>query len=121
MIRLKSNKIGVEGILKRANFLQMRRKRETAFDIDNIVIPYSMAASVRVEKIKYKEILTPTWRVIDDESLVSFGAIMVEHKTKYRIVNFSAKWARNQDHSCLISKALRSFACLALLWFSSTN
>jgi hypothetical protein len=46
---------------------QLRRKRETAFDIDNIVIPYSMAASVRVEKLKYKEILTPTWRVIDED------------------------------------------------------
>ncbi len=43
----------------------IRRKRETAYDINNIVIPYSMAASTRVEKIKYKEILTPTWREID--------------------------------------------------------
>ena len=40
----------------------IRRKRETAFDIDNIVIPYSIAAATRVERIKYKEILTPTWR-----------------------------------------------------------
>lgn len=46
---------------------QIRRKRETAFDIDNIVIPYSIAASTRVEKLKYKEILTPTWRLIDED------------------------------------------------------
>ncbi len=45
---------------------QIRKKRETAFDIDNIVIPYSIAASTRVEKLKYKEILTPTWRLIED-------------------------------------------------------
>ena len=48
----------------------IRRKRETAFDIDNIVIPYSIAAATRVERIKYKEILTPTWRTTveaDDE------------------------------------------------------
>ena len=45
---------------------QIRKKRETAFDIDNIVIPYSIAASTRVEKLKYKEILTPTWRVVDE-------------------------------------------------------
>ena len=65
---------------------QIRRKRETAFDIDNIVIPYryevlnliwvlakiktfyffSIAASTRVEKLKYKEILTPTWRKISE-------------------------------------------------------
>lgn len=45
---------------------QIRKKRETAFDIDNIVIPYSIAASTRVEKLKYKEILTPTWRLIEE-------------------------------------------------------
>ena len=50
---------------------QIRRKRETAFDIDNIVIPYSMAASVRVEKLKYKEILTPTWRLLEEEQQVN--------------------------------------------------
>ena len=49
---------------------QIRRKRETAFDIDNIVIPYSMAASVRVEKLKYKEILTPTWRLLEEDQQV---------------------------------------------------
>ena len=47
---------------------QIRKKRETAFDIDNIVIPYSIAASTRVEKLKYKEILTPTWRMIEHEN-----------------------------------------------------
>ncbi len=36
-----------------------RRRGESAFDINNIVIPYSMAASTRVEKLKYKEIVTP--------------------------------------------------------------
>lgn len=35
-----------------------------AYDIDNIVIPYSMAASTRVEKLEYKEIPTPKWRVV---------------------------------------------------------
>lgn len=38
-----------------------RRRGENAFDIDNIVIPYSMAAATRVEKLQYKEILTPKW------------------------------------------------------------
>lgn len=37
----------------------VRRKRESSYDIDNIVIPYSMAALTRVEKLEYKEILTP--------------------------------------------------------------
>lgn len=30
-----------------------------SYDIDNIVIPYSVAAATRVEKLQYKEILTP--------------------------------------------------------------
>ena len=44
---------------------QIRRKRETSFDIDNIVIPYSTMASARVEKLKYKEIQTPYWREVE--------------------------------------------------------
>ena len=38
-----------------------RRLRQNSYDIDNIVIPYSIAASTRLEKLKYKEILTPKW------------------------------------------------------------
>lgn len=44
-----------------------RRKRENSYDIDNIVIPYSIASSTRVEKLQYKEILTPKWRVVDPD------------------------------------------------------
>ncbi|XP_002735250.2 KAT8 regulatory NSL complex subunit 1-like [Saccoglossus kowalevskii] len=44
-----------------------KRRGESAFDINNIVIPYSMASSTRVEKLKYKEILTPKWRIIDGD------------------------------------------------------
>lgn len=36
-----------------------KKGRIDSYDIDNIVIPYSVAASTRVEKLKYKEILTP--------------------------------------------------------------
>lgn len=36
-----------------------RRNRTNSYDIDNIVIPYSVAAATRVEKLQYKEILTP--------------------------------------------------------------
>lgn len=45
-----------------------RKKRvltAPAFDIDNIVIPYSVAASTRPEKLEYKEIMTPSWRVVE--------------------------------------------------------
>lgn len=36
-----------------------RSSRFQSYDIDNIVIPYSVAAATRVEKLQYKEILTP--------------------------------------------------------------
>lgn len=34
-------------------------RRPTAYDIDDIVIPYHIAAATRVEKLQYKEIDTP--------------------------------------------------------------
>ncbi|XP_069585334.1 KAT8 regulatory NSL complex subunit 1-like [Ranitomeya imitator] len=49
-----------------SNSAALKRKRfENSYDIDNIVIPMSMAAAARVEKIQYKEILTPSWRELD--------------------------------------------------------
>ncbi|KAM0736530.1 KAT8 regulatory NSL complex subunit 1 [Formica fusca] len=44
------------------------RLRQNSYDIDNIVIPYSVAASTRPEKLQYKEILTPKWRLCDEPS-----------------------------------------------------
>ncbi|KAK2166094.1 hypothetical protein LSH36_42g08002 [Paralvinella palmiformis] len=47
----------------------MRRKRgESAYDINNIVIPYSIAAATRVERLQYKEILTPKWREVNSSA-----------------------------------------------------
>ncbi|XP_018341579.1 PREDICTED: uncharacterized protein LOC108748081 [Trachymyrmex septentrionalis] len=42
------------------------RLRQNSYDIDNIVIPYSVAASTRPEKLQYKEILTPKWRLCEE-------------------------------------------------------
>ncbi|XP_078662344.1 KAT8 regulatory NSL complex subunit 1-like isoform X2 [Branchiostoma floridae x Branchiostoma belcheri] len=44
--------------------LNKKRQGHSAFDINNIVIPYSMASTTRVERLKYKEILTPKWRKV---------------------------------------------------------
>lgn len=46
--------------------MMRRRRGESAFDINNIVIPYSMAAATRVERLQYKEIITPKWRHVED-------------------------------------------------------
>lgn len=37
-----------------------------SYDINNIVIPYNMVSVTRVERIEYKEIVTPKWREIGD-------------------------------------------------------
>lgn len=53
-----------------SNTAPRRRRSELqhAFDINNIVIPYSIASTTRVEKLQYKEILTPKWREVDFDS-----------------------------------------------------
>jgi len=51
-------------------FPAIKQKKKTSsgdYDINNIVIPYSMAAATRVERIQYKEIPTPGWRNIWSE------------------------------------------------------
>ncbi|XP_062872188.1 KAT8 regulatory NSL complex subunit 1 [Trichomycterus rosablanca] len=44
---------------------QRKRRGDSPFDINNIVIPMSVAATTRVEKLQYKEILTPSWREVN--------------------------------------------------------
>ena len=56
-LNIKAVRDGVERIRDK-----MVKKRKSSYDIDHIVIPMSMAATTRVERIKYKEILTPSWR-----------------------------------------------------------
>ena len=56
---------GVERIRDKG---ELKKKRKSSYDIDHIVIPMSMAATTRVEKIKYKEILVPSWREVNKEA-----------------------------------------------------
>ncbi|XP_067459400.1 KAT8 regulatory NSL complex subunit 1-like protein isoform X1 [Thunnus thynnus] len=44
-----------------------KRQGESVYNINNIVIPMSTA---KVEKLQYKDILTPSWRVVDTQSLI---------------------------------------------------
>ncbi|XP_023318944.1 KAT8 regulatory NSL complex subunit 1 isoform X2 [Trichogramma pretiosum] len=57
--------------------------RQNSFDIDNIVIPYSVAAATRLEKLPYKEILIPRWRRCDtEESDVKNGTVQKSNVDK---------------------------------------
>ncbi|KAM7174431.1 KAT8 regulatory NSL complex subunit 1 isoform 2-T2 [Macrochelys suwanniensis] len=79
-----------------------KRKVECSYDINNIVIPMSMAAATRVEKLQYKEILTPSWRVVepkdvepldhmDSELEDTSDEIYLNHHTKYEELE-RARW-----------------------------
>nr|XP_009925774.1 PREDICTED: KAT8 regulatory NSL complex subunit 1-like protein isoform X2 [Haliaeetus albicilla] len=49
------------------------RKAVCSYDIDNIVIPMSMVAATRVEKPQYKEIVVPSWRIVELKELEPFN------------------------------------------------
>lgn len=76
----------------------LRRKRENSYDIDNIVIPHSLASSARVEKLVYKEILTPKWRVVDPEPLdpKTVGARRSSHESDAEDVSDEAVMQRHE-------------------------
>uniref|UniRef100_A0A3Q1G1M3 KAT8 regulatory NSL complex subunit 1-like protein n=1 Tax=Acanthochromis polyacanthus TaxID=80966 RepID=A0A3Q1G1M3_9TELE len=48
-----------------------KRQGESVYNINNIVIPMSLT---KVEKLQYKDILTPSWRVVDTQSLIEMEA-----------------------------------------------
>ncbi|XP_020864432.1 KAT8 regulatory NSL complex subunit 1-like protein isoform X1 [Phascolarctos cinereus] len=54
------------------NSTRRRLRSESSYDIDNIVIPMSLAAPAKLEKLQYKEILTPSWRIVDLQPLEEF-------------------------------------------------
>ncbi|XP_039282706.1 LOW QUALITY PROTEIN: KAT8 regulatory NSL complex subunit 1 [Nilaparvata lugens] len=56
-----------------------RRKRENSYDIDNIVIPYSVASATRLEKLQYKEILTPITSHDSDTEDISEETMIERH------------------------------------------
>ena len=65
---------------------QNRKKRSSEFDINSFVIPYSIASSVRPEKLEYKEIPTPEWRecpIFSMNQLNGFGAHIEVCKSCY--------------------------------------
>lgn len=46
-----------------------KRRGESAYDINNIVIPHNMASLTRVEKLEYKEIPIPSWRDLTQDTV----------------------------------------------------
>uniref|UniRef100_A0A6B2EBD4 Putative kat8 regulatory nsl complex subunit 1 n=1 Tax=Phlebotomus kandelakii TaxID=1109342 RepID=A0A6B2EBD4_9DIPT len=67
---------------ERSGYSDLRRNRNS-YDIDNIVIPYSVAAATRVEILPYKEIPTPKWKVVSDKDFI----VEVENESSQVDVN----------------------------------
>ena len=87
-LNIKAVRDGVERIRDK-----MVKKRKSSYDIDHIVIPMSMAATTRVERIKYKEILTPSWRE------TSFFKTVTEQKSEPEVKKEPVKEETEEDKS----------------------
>lgn len=72
-----------------------------SYDIDNIVIPYSMAASTRLEKLEYKEIITPRWREVDKNhnSTPGFRVHTVDPAQEEPMTSDSKEGSEEEDFS----------------------
>lgn len=55
---------------RNSQFPLRRRNYESVFSTDDIVIPMSLFTSVKVERLQYKNILTPSWRKVDISPLL---------------------------------------------------
>ncbi|KAG7234062.1 hypothetical protein INR49_005956, partial [Caranx melampygus] len=63
-----------------------KRQGESVYNINNIVIPLSLA---KVEKLQYKDILTPRWRVVSTQSLMDSEAEKEEDKAEGQVEDLS--------------------------------
>ncbi|XP_053308983.1 KAT8 regulatory NSL complex subunit 1 [Spea bombifrons] len=89
---------GSAGFHSQASLATARRRRtESSYDINNIVIPMSVAATTRVEKLQYKEILTPSWRVVHITPLTPNADKDVEELEDLSDAAFSALHAKCED------------------------
>ncbi|XP_071154052.1 KAT8 regulatory NSL complex subunit 1-like isoform X1 [Mytilus edulis] len=79
-----------------------KKKLENAYDINNIVIPYSMAASTRVEKLQYKEIVTPKWRKLEPEEICDRVP-----NCDYQSEDTSDESFLSRHHTCEVSERKR--------------
>ena len=90
-----------------SSMTQMNRRRRSeqhAFDINNIVIPYSIAATTRVERLQYKEIVTPKWRLIEEYAIpppenVKLEKLNVQENENKNVNNGQAKNPIDEDVS----------------------
>ncbi|KAK1789152.1 hypothetical protein P4O66_015096, partial [Electrophorus voltai] len=77
--------------LQRGSQFPVRRKNgENVYSINNIIIPASLTACSKVDKLQYKDILTPSWRLVDIVPLVQKEEEEEEDLEKARMLGVSS-------------------------------
>ncbi|XP_016052226.1 PREDICTED: KAT8 regulatory NSL complex subunit 1-like protein isoform X1 [Miniopterus natalensis] len=80
------------------NTARRRLRSESSYDIDNIVIPMSLVAPAKLEKLQYKEILTPSWRMVVLQPLDEHNA----DEEEVSCLSVTGQWHFIYHEVCLI-------------------
>ncbi|KAL7865274.1 hypothetical protein SRHO_G00105210 [Serrasalmus rhombeus] len=83
---------------RNSQFPVRRRNGESVYSINNIVIPMALAASAKVEKPHYKDILTPSWRIVDIVRLVKKEEIEEESADEVELLSDEMFSQRHQSY-----------------------
>ncbi|XP_028249292.1 KAT8 regulatory NSL complex subunit 1-like protein isoform X2 [Parambassis ranga] len=75
-----------------------KRQGESVYNINNILIPISLA---KVEKLQYKDITTPNWRVVDTKSQTETEAKNLEKENEEKQVEDLSDEVFTQRHLAL--------------------
>lgn len=90
-----------------------RRSEANAYDINNIVIPYSIAAATRVEKLQYKEIITPQWRITEPQGDCQNGTKEPPQMEKdEEIEDISDQIFKERHDKCEVEEKRRIINCV---------
>ncbi|XP_050976076.1 KAT8 regulatory NSL complex subunit 1-like protein isoform X2 [Labeo rohita] len=96
---------------RNSQFSSRRRNCESIFSTDDIVVPMSLFASVKVERLLYKDILTPSWRKVnispllkrdedEQEERMSDEDFFQRHKSyEHREKLLGSYWDQDRRHS----------------------
>ncbi|XP_039267965.2 uncharacterized protein LOC120342971 isoform X1 [Styela clava] len=91
-------------------YWKKKKSSEQAFDINNIVIPHGLN-SARIEKLAYKEIQTPSWKVLEFSPLEQEVGVnlSMNHDEEYEDISHSAFQRRHDNHEIVEKKKYMAY------------
>jgi len=96
----------LENSMPSGTLQRRRRSSQNDYDINNIVIPYSIASTTRVEKLEYKEIMTPKWRILEKYGITDDVEKMPETES-YDIEDLSDETIAIRHMKCEVDEKKR--------------